>query len=63
MQYGQSLVKSDTEIASAVLNTLKWYSAIDQGKVKVKVENGIVTLYGDVDWNFPKTGIADQRLL
>jgi osmotically-inducible protein OsmY len=46
--------KSDTEIAEAVLNALKWHTAIQEEKVKVKVENGVVKLDGEVDWEFQK---------
>ena len=46
--------KSDTEIAEAVLNALKWHTAIQEEKLKVKVENGVVKLDGEVDWEFQK---------
>lgn len=46
--------KSDTEIAEAVLNALKWHTAIQEDKLKVKVENGVVKLEGEVDWEFQK---------
>ena len=38
------LRKSDTEIAEAVLNALKWHTAVNESKIKVKVENGNVKL-------------------
>ena len=34
---------TDTEIAEAVLNALKWHSAMQENKIKVKVDNGCVT--------------------
>ncbi|MGZ4033410.1 MAG: BON domain-containing protein, partial [Bacteroidia bacterium] len=46
--------KSDTEIAEAVLNALKWHSAVREDKIKVKVEDGWVTLEGEVEWEFQK---------
>ena len=46
--------KSDTEIAAAVLNALKWHSAIQEDKIKVKVENGNVKLEGEVDWEYER---------
>lgn len=46
--------RSDTEIAEAVVNALKWHTAVQQSQVKVKVENGVVTLEGEVDWNFQR---------
>lgn len=49
-----SLVKSDTEIADSVLNSLAWHSAVPEDLVRVKVENGIVTLEGEVEWEFQR---------
>ena len=46
--------KNDTEIAEAVLNALKWHSAVQQEKIKVKVERGWVTLEGEVEWEFQR---------
>ena len=49
-----SYAKTDTEIASAVMNALKWHSAVRDEKIKVKVENGVVTLEGEVEWDFQR---------
>jgi osmotically-inducible protein OsmY len=46
--------KNDTEIAMAVADALKWHSELDARKIRVKVENGWVTLEGEVDWAFKK---------
>ncbi len=46
--------KNDTEIAQAVLNALKWHSAVVEDKIDLKVENGWVTLEGEVEWEFQK---------
>ena len=46
--------KTDTEIAEAVLNALKWHSAIPKDKVQVKVEKGNVTLEGEVEWDYQR---------
>ena len=48
-------VKTDAEIAAAVLNALKWNSAVQDEKIKIKVENGIVNLEGEVDWDFQRS--------
>lgn len=50
--------KSDTEIAEALLNALKWHSALQEDKVKIKVEDGWVTLEGDVEWEFQKNAVG-----
>ncbi len=46
--------KTDTEIAEAVRNALRWNSAVNEDKIKVKVDNGWVYLDGHVDWEFQK---------
>jgi osmotically-inducible protein OsmY len=46
--------KTDTEIAEAVLNTLKLHTSVPDDKIKVKVEDGIVTLEGEVDWDYQR---------
>ena len=46
--------RSDTEIATEVLNALKWNWEIPNDRIQVKVENGWVTLTGEMDWNFQK---------
>ena len=47
--------KSDTEIAKAVLDALKWHSAVKEEKIKVSVENGTVKLEGEVEWDYQRT--------
>jgi osmotically-inducible protein OsmY len=47
--------KSDTEIAEAVLHALKWNISVPDGMVKVKVEDGYVSLEGEVAWDFQRT--------
>jgi osmotically-inducible protein OsmY len=46
--------KTDTEIAEAILIALKWHTAIQEEKIKVKVDDGNVTLLGTVDWDFQR---------
>lgn len=47
--------RNDTEIAEAVLNALKWHSAVQEDKIKIKVEDGWVTLEGNVEWEFQRS--------
>lgn len=54
VKYTDSLIKSDTEVADAILKALKWHSALKEEKIKVQVENGVVTLEGQVEWEFQK---------
>lgn len=59
VRLGKYLQKTDTEIAEAVKNALMWNSAVNEGDVDVKVDNGWVYLEGKVDWYYQKT--AAQR--
>lgn len=51
---------TDTEIAEAVLNALKWHSAVQEDKIKIRVENGNVRLEGEVEWEYQKTSAASS---
>ncbi len=47
--------RDDQDIAQAVLNALKWHVWVPQDAIKVKVEQGWVTLEGTVDFKFQQT--------
>ena len=47
--------RTDAEIAEAVLNALKWHTAVQEDKIKVKVEDGYVKLEGEVEWEYQRT--------
>lgn len=47
--------RSDTEIAQAAVNALKWNTQLSTEKIKVKVEDGWITLEGTLEWEFQKT--------
>jgi osmotically-inducible protein OsmY len=51
--------RDDAEIAEAIVHTLKWQTSVDENRIKIKVENGWVTLEGDVDWVFEKNQVTD----
>jgi osmotically-inducible protein OsmY len=48
------LKRTDNEIASEIVNAYKNDYAFPEDKVKAKVENGWVTLSGEVHWNYQK---------
>lgn len=50
---------ADDEIARRVVDTLKWSTLVPDERVQVKVEDGWVTLSGDLEWNYQKVGAAD----
>lgn len=54
VKYPFSLDKSDTEIAKAALDALKWHSSVPNDTVKVKVEDGWVYLSGELKWGYQK---------
>jgi osmotically-inducible protein OsmY len=53
--------RSDTEIAAAALNALDWEITLPKDAITVKVENGWLTLEGQVSWQFLKTN-AEQAV-
>lgn len=44
--------RPDTEIAHEVVNAFRWNIEVPDDRVKAKVENGWVTLEGDVEWYY-----------
>lgn len=54
VKYAGSSKKSDTDITNEALNALKWNWEVPVSKVKVMVENGWVTLEGEVPWNYQR---------
>ena len=45
----------DEEIARAAVDSLSWNALVPEDRVKVRVENGWMTIEGDVDWHYQKT--------
>ncbi len=45
---------ADDEIAGRAVDILKWRVGFPANRISVKVEKGILTLTGDVDWRFQK---------
>ncbi|MEP7320416.1 MAG: BON domain-containing protein [Saprospiraceae bacterium] len=46
--------KNDNEIAIEVLNAYKWNWQVPNDKVKIKVENGWITLEGELEYNYQR---------
>ena len=53
------LKRSDEDIARAVANVLEWNVLVPHGRVKVQVQDGLVTLSGKVDWWYQKNAAED----
>jgi len=47
---------NDDEIARRALNILEWSAVVPEGRVMVKVQNGWVSLSGEVDWQHQRIG-------
>lgn len=54
VKYATGYTKSDNEIATEVLKAFSDSWSVPDDKVKVKVENGVVTLEGEVPWNYQR---------
>ena len=54
-----AMKRTDDQIAAAVLDRFAWDVSVPKDKVKVKVEDGYVTLTGEVDWHFQREAAED----
>jgi osmotically-inducible protein OsmY len=52
-------LRSDAELAAAVANALRWHTSVVEDKIQIVVENGIVSLSGQVDWSYQRQAAAD----
>ena len=52
--------RTDADVLTSVENVLEWISSLPAGTIKVMVERGWVTLYGDVDWQYQRQGALDS---
>jgi osmotically-inducible protein OsmY len=46
--------RTDSDIARAAVEALKWKTSVPDSRIKVVVNKGWVTLEGDVDWQYQK---------
>lgn len=46
--------RNDTQIAETAVKALTWNSDVPDERIKLKVENGWITMEGAVDWQFQK---------
>lgn len=47
--------RTDKDIAEACVTALTWNAIVPHDRIKVKVENGWITLSGNLDWGYQKT--------
>ncbi|MGZ3751177.1 MAG: BON domain-containing protein [Bacteroidia bacterium] len=51
-------LKTDSAIAQAVMHELEWHSNLDIDRISILVDHGVVTLEGNVDWDFQRKSAA-----
>lgn len=49
--------RPDTELAHQVVNALAWDIEVPDQKIKARVEDGWVTLEGEVDWQYQRNAV------
>ena len=54
IDFGEVVTIDDNKIADEILNAFKWNWDIPNNTIKVKVEDGWVTLEGVLEWNYQK---------
>lgn len=54
VKYSSDKGKSDTEIAKAAVDAIKWNTSIPNDAIKIKVEDSWVYLNGEVSWEYQK---------
>ena len=52
--------RTDSDIARAAVDTLKWKTTVPDDRVKLSVSKGWVTVEGDVDWNFQRDAVEEE---
>jgi osmotically-inducible protein OsmY len=55
VRYPNDQKTADDEIAKRAVNILRWSAVVPQDAVQVKIQDGWVTLTGQVDWQFQRT--------
>lgn len=50
---------ADDEVAKRALSVIRWNTVIPEGAVLVKVQGGLVTLTGKVEWNYQRNAAVE----
>jgi osmotically-inducible protein OsmY len=50
--------RSDAEIAHAAVTALLWDIEVPEERIRLKVDDGFVTLSGNVEWNFQRSAVV-----
>lgn len=62
VRYPSDKKTADEDIAARALNILRWNTVVPAEKVQVKVQDGWMTLTGEVDWQFQRSSAESQLL-
>lgn len=54
-----AFTRNDTDIADAAKNVLRWNTTVPEENIDITVENGWVTLDGEVEFSYQKTAAND----
>ena len=54
----QDGTRTDADVAAAAVNGLRWNAMVPKDRVTVSVSHGLVTLKGEVAWNFQREAAA-----
>ncbi len=57
----EATIRDDADLGNEILNAYQWTQEIPSDRVTVKVENGWITLEGDLQWNYQRD--AAERLI
>ncbi len=55
----QSYERNDADIAEAAVNALEWNMKVPHDRIKVEVQDGMVVLSGEVDWEYQRAAAHD----
>ena len=55
----QSFERNDADIAEAAVNALEWNTLVPDDRIKVEVQDGMVILSGQVDWEYQRAAAHD----
>lgn len=59
VRFPQNRKTEDDQIAKRALKIIGWDATVPEGKVKIKVQNGWITLSGEVEWNYQRAAAED----
>jgi osmotically-inducible protein OsmY len=55
----QSFERNDADIAEAAANALEWNTLVPDDRINVEVQDGVVVLTGEVDWEYQRAAAHD----